>query len=141
MKDRKRFLDQIKVRDYIAFRAGEARFRGWRLKDSCIEEIKNEQRDLKRNPLVNEDFEPDIEQKRVDIKIGLDMAWLASQKIVERVLLFSTDTDFVPAMKFAREHGLTVAAVQMKSTTASLMEHSDEVRRVEWKKILTELSG
>lgn len=52
--------------------------------------------------------------KRVDMKIGLDVAWLASKGIVDRIILVTADTDFVPAMKFARREGVQVLLVPMR---------------------------
>jgi len=49
-----------------------------------------------------------MSQKCVDMKIGLDMAWLALRGIVDTVILVTSDSDFVPVMKFARREGLRV---------------------------------
>lgn len=45
-------------------------------------------------------------QKRVDIKIGLDIASLALKKLVDQIVLVSGDSDFVPAAKLARREGI-----------------------------------
>jgi uncharacterized LabA/DUF88 family protein len=72
---------------------------------------------------------PEIRQKRVDIKIGLDVAWLASRRIVDRIALVTADTDFVPAMKFARREGVQVILVPLdQKPRPELVEHADEVR-------------
>ena len=78
------------------------------------------------------DFEPAFKQKRVDMKIGLDVAWLSSKRIVERIVLVTADTDFVPAMKFARREGVQVVLVPMGSRTLNkaLRAHADVVRSV-----------
>ncbi len=66
------------------------------------------------------------------MKIGLDVAWLASKGIVERIILVTADSDFVPAMKFARREGIQVVLVNMehRQTKRDLLVHSDEVRTV-----------
>jgi uncharacterized protein (TIGR00288 family) len=54
------------------------------------------------------DFEPVLTQKQVDIKIGLDVAKLSITKRVERILLATSDADFIPVIDFARSHGIEV---------------------------------
>ncbi|MBS3821515.1 MAG: NYN domain-containing protein [Phycisphaerae bacterium] len=65
------------------------------------------------------------------MKIGLDVAWMASKRIVDRIILVTADTDFIPAMKFARREGTQVSLVPMGvNLRTSLREHADEVRSV-----------
>ncbi len=40
------------------------------------------------------------------MRIGLDIASLAYEGIVDQVILISGDVDFVPAAKVARRHGI-----------------------------------
>jgi uncharacterized LabA/DUF88 family protein len=47
------------------------------------------------------------------MKFGLDVAWLASKAIVERIVLVTSDSDFVPAMRFARREGVQIVLVTM----------------------------
>lgn len=47
-------------------------------------------------------------QKGVDIRIGLDIAWIAIKGLADVLVLVTGDSDFVPAMKFARKEGLRV---------------------------------
>ncbi len=63
-----------------------------------------------KNPreIVANDLIPDIKQKGVDIRIGMDIASLAVKRIVDTLVLVTGDSDFVPAMKFARKEGLRV---------------------------------
>lgn len=90
---------------------------------------KNEDRALTQ--VVNCIIRPEIRQKRVDIKIGLDVAWLASREIVDRIALVTADTDFIPAMKFARREGVQVVLVPLgMKAHPELIEHADEVRDV-----------
>ncbi len=44
---------------------------------------------------------PDIRQKGVDMRIGLDIASLTLKQQVQVVVLVTADSDFIPAMKFA----------------------------------------
>ena len=83
-------------------------------------------------PIAAADVIPDFGQKGVDMRIGLDVAWLSSNRIVQRIILVTGDSDFIPAMKFARREGIQVVYVSMnhKSIKAGLVEHSDEHRAV-----------
>lgn len=113
--------------DNIAFRSGELSFDGWVISKIATKDI------LKTNrAFIDDDFTPDIKQKGVDIKIGLDVAWLSSKSIVERIVLVTADSDFVPSMKFARREGVQVILVTMGHMLVKneLKEHTDELRTV-----------
>jgi uncharacterized LabA/DUF88 family protein len=69
-----RLIRDIKLLDNVAFRAGELSFDGWIIKRRAAREIIRTGR-----PLVAADFAPDLTQKGVDMKIGLDVS-LASQQ-------------------------------------------------------------
>lgn len=56
--------------------------------------------------LTESDFILNVDQKGVDIKIGIDIASLSYKKQVERIILISGDSDFVPAAKLARREGI-----------------------------------
>lgn len=56
--------------------------------------------------LTEGDFYLDIQQKGVDMKIGLDIASVAHQRLVDRIVLIAGDSDFVPAAKHARREGI-----------------------------------
>lgn len=131
---KKSLQDSLAVTDYIAFRRGVLSFDGWVLKRKALKEITRTAR-----PLTAEDFEPEFTQKEVDIKIGLDVAWLASKRIVQRIILVTGDSDFVPAMKFARREGVQVILVPMghRQISVGLKEHADEVRDVIYPPIST----
>ena len=123
------FLRELSLKDNVAFRAGELSFDGWTLKKWAVNKIARTGRALQPN-----DFMPELKQKRVDMKIGLDVAWLASKGIVERIVLVTSDSDFVPAMKFARREGVQVALVTMghKQVKQDLLVHADELRAVKY---------
>lgn len=120
-------LRELALKDNVAFRAGELSFDGWIIKKRSAEEISRTGRALQVA-----DFAPDLKQKRVDMKIGLDVAWLASKGIVDRIILATADSDFVPAMKFGRREGVQVVLVTMdhRQVKHDLLVHADEVRSV-----------
>jgi uncharacterized LabA/DUF88 family protein len=96
--ERNRFMRELKRADFVSVREGRVAFRGWVLKD----------RGARRGdaPLTDDDYKPDFEQKGVDIKIGLDIAWISLGHIAQRIYLVTGDSDFIPAMKFARRSGV-----------------------------------
>ena len=56
--------------------------------------------------LKDSDFFLSIDQKGVDMKIGLDIASLSYKKQVDQIVLIAGDSDFVPASKLARREGI-----------------------------------
>ena len=66
------------------------------------------------------------------MRIGLDMATFSYERTVERIILVTGDTDFIPAMKMARRSGLQVVLVQLVklSHVWGLLPHTDIVRKI-----------
>lgn len=120
-------IGELTLKDDVAFRAGELSFDGWVIRKRSASELIRTGR-----ALTAADFAPDLKQKRVDMKIGLDVAWLASGRIAERIVLVTSDSDFVPAMKFARREGVQVVLVHMghRMVKPDLLIHADRVRSV-----------
>ncbi|MDR1101015.1 MAG: NYN domain-containing protein [Clostridiales bacterium] len=84
---------------------------------------------IKVKDLTEDDFELKVEQKGVDIKIGLDIATLAYKKQVDQIILISGDSDFVPVAKFARREGIDFILDAMGRTIREdLQEHIDGLR-------------
>lgn len=120
-------LNDLAKQELIAVRVGETQFRGWKLQKWVEKKILE---DDFNETLTDDHFTPDFQQKGVDIKIGLDVAWLSSKSLVDRIILITGDSDFVPAMKFARREGLQVILVKIgpKHINESLEIHSDFIR-------------
>lgn len=75
---------------------------------------------------TNDDFIYYAKQKGVDIKIGLDIATLALKKLVQKIVLISGDSDFVPAAKLARVEGIIFTLDPMGNPIREdLKEHID----------------
>ena len=78
------------------------------------------------------DLKPNIRQKGVDMRIGLDIASLTLKHQVEIIVLVTGDSDFVPAMKFARREGSQLYLVTMgHGVRESMYEHADLLLAVE----------
>lgn len=78
------------------------------------------------------DIKPDIKQKGVDLRIGMDIACMAIRKNVHTIVLITGDSDMVPALKLARREGLRVYCVQMDAQhiTDELKIHSDRIIQI-----------
>ena len=61
---------------------------------------------LSVDDLEEEHFALNLQQKGVDMRIGLDIASLAYKQQVDKIILISGDSDFVPAAKLARREGI-----------------------------------
>ena len=132
------FLKDLSLRENIAFRRGRLSHKGWGLSraanDRLIQSLKHPEEQQWRPVLA--DIQPQFSQKAVDMKIGLDVAWLSSRNIVGTIILFGCDTDYVPAMKHARREGCRVAIACFPNSRrpdrpdlhSELMEHADECR-------------
>ena len=57
------------------------------------------------------------------MRIGLDIASIATKKLCDRLVLISGDTDMIPAMKLARTEGLQIF-LHMFTPTHNLDMHA-----------------
>lgn len=120
------FLNSLKSKRKVALRLGilsdvTARYQ---IKFETQKELFNGKK--KFNDLSEDDFEFNIEQKCVDMKIGLDIASIAYKKLADQIILISADSDFVPAAKMARREGIDFILDPMWSDIKpQLYEHID----------------
>lgn len=119
------WLVDLAKKDLIAVRRGVLKFRGYKLKKVPVSGIA---------ALSDADFNPDFEQKGVDMRIGLDIASYSALKCVDRIGLVTADTDCVPAMKLARKSGAQVVLFALPGTSvpSELAQHSDMIRTALW---------
>lgn len=79
--------------------------------------------------LSEENFMLNVQQKGVDMRIAIDISSLAFKKQVDRIILISGDSDFVPASKQARREGIDFILDPMRSPIKDdLYEHIDGIR-------------
>ena len=95
------FQDEMQNSSFFKYRRGHLSFDGWTLKGSAVTRLIAAPR-----PIEDSDFEPILSQKQVDMKIGLDVAKLSIRNAAGRILLATSDADFIPAIDFARGLGL-----------------------------------
>lgn len=125
-RSRHRFLNELKSKDYVAMRLGVVKKRGWTLTEPYIKKA------LAGNhsALQPGDVRLGLEQKGVDMRIGIDVATLSLKRIVERIILISGDIDMVPAIKLARREGVQVVLIQVGSALAKQLDEDSDLIRV-----------
>lgn len=123
------FFDELKHQRKFALRLGrlseeQARYN---IKPDITKRIFSGAKSI--DDLTEQDFVLDISQKGVDMRIGVDISSLAFKKQVDRIVLISGDSDFVPAAKQARREGIDFIIDSMRSTIKpDLFEHIDGMR-------------
>lgn len=122
--------NKLKSDANFRFRRGQLSFDGWILVPKCIEDLKSVPRALK-----DEDFKPLLRQKQVDMLIGIDIAKLAIKKNVERIVLITADSDFVPAINYAQSNGIKVFLITA-DTAKKELKNSCQRRFVDKAKLL-----
>lgn len=121
--ERRRFLGDLEMLPNVALRQGELSVRGWRMRTGALEEIARSRRSL-----VEHDLELNLEQKGVDLRIGLDIARLSLRQLVDVLVVVTGDSDLVPAFRFARREGLRVILDHLGSSVKrELKAHVDVV--------------
>jgi uncharacterized LabA/DUF88 family protein len=119
----KSLIDALELEPNFAVRRGTLVLHGWKLGKKATKALSQTAR-----PITAKDVVPDIEQKGVDMRVGLDIAWLALKRIVDVVVLVTGDSDFVPVMKFARKEGLRVYLAHLgHGVRRELRVHADLV--------------
>lgn len=123
---RKKFFHELGKMDFVALRRGELRARGWEL----TEPFKKALIKGTAAPFAATDIYPAFQQKGVDMRIGIDVATLSLKRLVDRIVLFSGDTDMIPAIKLARREGVQVFVVKLGTWPLkdSIIEDADGVR-------------
>ncbi|HDH4553359.1 TPA: NYN domain-containing protein [Staphylococcus aureus] len=100
------FFKEMSKKRKVALRLGELSEYSveYNLKYSITKKLLNGSIDL--NDLKEKDFSLSLQQKGVDMKIGLDIASLSFKHQVDKIILIAGDSDFVPAAKLARTEGI-----------------------------------
>ena len=128
---RLKFFEDLVAMPQVALRLGTVNFHGWNISDTFYNGLVGGS--LATNAITPKDIRPNFSQKGVDMRIGIDIASLVFKKIVSRIILFSGDTDMVPAMKLARVEGVQIVLVQIGQDKlhSKLIEDSDFLRELQ----------
>ena len=123
------FLTELKSKRKVAIRLGKLAEdqAHYNIKPDVVKKLCNGSRSMEN--LTDNDFELSLDQKGVDMKIGIDIASMAYKHQVDRIVLISGDSDFVPASKLARREGIDFILDSMRANIKSdLHEHIDGMR-------------
>lgn len=115
-----KLLSELKKMDNFAVREGTLSFCGWKLKKSSYN----------KTPFTDDDFVPELHQKGVDIKIGLDLAWISYNHVADKIIFVTGDSDFVPAIKTARRNGVFVYLLTLNHIVKTGLTENCDI----WKK-------
>lgn len=100
------FLNELKKKRKFAIRLGKLAEEQahYTIRPEVVKKLCNGK--LNFTDLQEKDFCLEIDQKGVDMKIGLDIASMAYKQQVDQIVLISGDSDFVSAAKLARREGI-----------------------------------
>ena len=125
------FLTSLKKKRKFALRLGQLDVENslYTLDYNAVKKICNGS--MQPAELTSKDFVLTISQKGVDMKIGVDIATLAYNKLVDQIVLIGNDRDYIPAIKLARTAGIDVVLDIMGEKLSDdnpLCEHIDGLR-------------
>ena len=107
----------------------------WAIKAESL--IRLRRGDVAWQSLQDADFQLNVKQKAVDMKVGLDIASLAYKRLVDQIVLIAGDADFVPAAKLARREGIDFILNPMgQSISPDLYEHIDGLHSVKLNRLV-----
>ena len=127
---RKELFNLLRARPNFAVRLGHLqrpRDRFWTLRPGPQKGLLNSSRQV--SSLHDNDFVPALEQKGVDMRIGLDIATITLKRQADIIVLVTGDSDFVPAAKLARREGVQFILDPLwQPIRPDLSEHIDGLR-------------
>ncbi|PJL60747.1 NYN domain-containing protein [Stenotrophomonas maltophilia] len=120
--------EALKQKRKVALRLGHlADSSSWRTDSRTLDALLKGKRSF--STLLPEDLHPEVRQKGVDMRIGLDISSLSLKRQVRQIVLVAGDADFIPAAKLARREGVDFVLDPMWSPIPhGLLEHLDGVR-------------
>lgn len=125
---KQQFLQTLRATPELALRLGRSAWQAgqWQLDSQKLGELVAGELDVEE--IQGTDIYPDIRQKGVDMRLGLDIATIAYKKQADKLVLIANDADYVPAVKLARREGIKVALDPLWTRAAEdLREHVDYV--------------
>ena len=127
---RTELLEALKRKRKVALRIGTLKDNhNWQIYPGRVKELLSGKKNIV--DLTENEIFLDVRQKGIDMKIGVDIATLALKNFVDTIVLFSGDSDFVPAAKLARREGIDFILDPMKANVEpQLFEHIDGMKSV-----------
>lgn len=122
------FFEQLRAKRKVALRLGTLAENQahYTIRQDIIKKLCNGT--IQFSDLTENDFMLSVDQKGVDMKIGIDISSLTYKRLVDQIILISGDSDFVPAAKLARREGIDFILAPMEATIKpELYEHVDGI--------------
>ncbi len=122
---RTELIEALKKKRKVALRLGTLKeSKTWGIYPHRVKDLLSGKMEVK--DLKPEDVHVELRQKGIDMKIGVDIASLALKRFVDRIVLISGDSDFVPAAKLARREGIDFILDPMGADVEPMLfEHID----------------
>jgi uncharacterized LabA/DUF88 family protein len=93
-------LDQLEQAADFAVRKGETMARGWKIGPKALQGMLK----APRVPTA-QDLVPNVQQKGVDLRIGLDIALLALRQLVQVIVVVTADSGLDPGLQIRAPRG------------------------------------
>lgn len=129
-KFRIELIEALKKKRKVALRIGILKDnKSWAIRPRVVKDLLAGK--IKMEDVREDDIFFEVRQKGIDMKIGVDIASLALKRFVDCIVLFSGDSDFVPASKLARREGVDFVLDPMfANVEPQLFEHIDGMKSV-----------
>lgn len=127
-KFKRELIEALKKKRKVALRLGTLKTNSWQFRPRIVDDIIAGTKNATN--FVEDDICFEIRQKGIDMKIGVDIASIALKKFVDKIVLISGDSDFVPAAKLARREGIdfVLDAMYAQHIDNGLYEHIDGLK-------------
>lgn len=128
---RQQIINELKKKRKVALRLGVLKeSKRWILYDDVSKRLLKGEISVK--DIKDTDVYYELRQKGIDMKIGVDITTLALKRFVDKIVLISGDSDFVPAAKLARREGIdfTLDPMHSQHIENSLYEHIDGLKSI-----------
>ena len=125
---KQQFLHSLRSTPEMALRLGRSAWQSgqWQLDSNRLGELMAGE--ISVDDIEANDIYPDIRQKGVDMRLGLDIATIVYKKTADRLVFIANDADYVPAVKLSRREGIKVAMDPLWTRAAEdLRENVDYV--------------
>lgn len=129
---RHELFEILRKQSNLALRLGDMRANNaqfpWKIQSNQLRKLLKKKAGL--DSLRDKHFKLDMQQKGVDMRIGLDIATIAIKKQADTIILVSGDADFIQAAKLARREGIRFILDPLwKEPPGKLVEHVDKVQQ------------
>lgn len=128
---RNELINEMRKKRKVALRLGTIKeSKRWVLYDNTMRKLLK--KEISFDELEESDVYYELRQKGIDMKIGVDIATLALKGFVDKIVLISGDSDFVPAAKLARREGIDFVLDPMhcEHIENNLYEHIDGLKSI-----------